>query len=484
MVFNSYIFILAFLPITLFVYFGLCKLGNRIFCKTWLLVMSLVFYGYFNFKYLAIIIASVMINYFFSYLIKNGRSKGYAKPILILAIILNLGSIFYFKYYDFFIENINVVLKTSFTLKHLLLPLGISFFTFQQLSYLIDTYKGEIVECTLLDYALYITFFPPLIAGPIVLNGEFLPQIKNEKTFRVNHENISYGIYLFSIGLFKKVIIADTVALAVEWGFAAGTLTQMDAIIVMLSYTFQIYFDFSGYCDMAAGIASMFNIKLPMNFNSPYKATSILEFWDRWHMTLTRFFRKYVYFPLGGSRKGSVRTYVNIMIIFLLSGLWHGANWTFILWGALHGIANALTRIFHKSWEKMHSAFRWFLTFSFVNVAWLIFRSDSIGFAVNFLKNMISLQNLSISNGLSSCFEFKEMQILAKVLHLSHLAEYMSNFYVWIFLFLAGFIVLNFKNCYEQKFAPTKSKAFISVFLLSWCILSLSGITTFIYFNF
>ena len=222
-----------------------------------------------------------------------------------VGLIFNLGLIFYFKYYDFFVDNLNKAFSTSFELKHIILPLGISFFTFQQVSYVIDSYKGETKEYNFVDYALFVTFFPQLVAGPIVLHNEVLPQFADKKNWKINSDNMSYGLYLFSAGLMKKVIIADTLSKVVSWGYGNVDtgITSMEGILMMLSYTFQIYFDFSGYSDMATGLGSMFNIKIPMNFNSPYKAVSVVDFWNRWHLTLTRFLRTYVYFPLGGSRE-------------------------------------------------------------------------------------------------------------------------------------------------------------------------------------
>ena len=333
--------------------------------KALLLVMSLVFYSYFNFRYLYIICASILLNYFFSQLLlASGRTVLQKKWLLFIVITLNLLILFYFKYFNFFIENMNLLLQASFELKNIILPLGISFLTFQQIAYVVDSYRGETAGYSFLDYAVFVAFFPRLIAGPIVLHSEIIPQLNEKKNQSINYENFSYGILMFAIGLAKKLFIADVFANAVTWGYGSvGSLTSLDAFIVMLSYTFQIYFDFSSYTDMAIGIGLMFNIKLPINFNSPYKALSIQDFWKRWHITLTRFLTKYLYIPLGGNRKGSVRTYANIMIVFLVSGLWHGSNWTFVLWGFLHGLASVLTRRFTIQWNKMHEVLQWFLTF-------------------------------------------------------------------------------------------------------------------------
>ena len=343
MLFNSYIFIFVFLPLTLGSYYGLHKLGKPVFAKVTLILMSFWFYGYFNPSYLWIMCSSIVVNYLLSQLlqrrwegtISKGQLALLKKALLGIGLIFNLGLIFYFKYYDFFVDNLNKCFSTDFQLKNIVLPLGISFFTFQQVSYMVDSYRGETKEYNFTDYTLFVTFFPQLIAGPIVLHNEVLPQFEDKNNWKINWDNIARGLYMFAAGLVKKAVIADTLSGSVSWGYShlGSGLTSMDAILTMLAYTFQIYFDFSGYCDMATGLGYMFNIHIPMNYNSPYKALSVVEFWKRWHLTLTRFLRTYVYFPLGGSRRGTVRTYINIIIVFLVSGLWHGANWNFICWG-------------------------------------------------------------------------------------------------------------------------------------------------------
>ncbi len=273
---------------------------------------------------------------------KDRARKG--RWILVLGILLNIGSIFYFKYAYFFAENCNRLLGTSLPLKAVPLPLGISFFTFQQISYLVDSYRGETEGYRFIEYAAFVSFFPQLVAGPIVLHDELIGQFRK---MGADHDRFAAGCYIFAMGLFKKVMIADTFGRAVAWGWSGlADLSWLEMVCVMLSYTFQIYFDFSGYCDMAIGLGKLFGLDLPVNFASPYKAVSVVDFWKRWHMTLTRFLRNYVYFPLGGSRKGRWRTYGNILLVFLVSGIWHGANWTFILWGLIHGLAQVIERMF------------------------------------------------------------------------------------------------------------------------------------------
>ena len=256
-----------------------------------------------------------------------------------VAIILNVAVLVYFKYSNFIVDNINNLFNSNFIFKNLILPLGISFFTFQQIAYLVDSYKNEIENKNFIDYALLILYFPKLIAGPIVSSNDMFKQIQDTNRKNVNWDNLAKGFHLFVLGMAKKVLIADVFGSAVNIGFSdVGVLNSIEAIFIMLAYTVQIYFDFSGYSDMAIGVSCMLNIDLPVNFNSPYKALTITEFWSRWHITLTGFFTKYIYIPLGGSRKGKVRMLINTSVIFLLSGLWHGAAWTYIIWGVIDGI--------------------------------------------------------------------------------------------------------------------------------------------------
>lgn len=483
MLFNSYIFIFWFLPITLFLYFGLNKLGKYTLAKLTLVIASLYFYAYFNVTYLYIIIVSILINYLINRIFRKIQGQVQRKIVFILGIAINIGMIFYFKYYDFVIDTINNIASTDFDLLHLLLPLGISFFTFQQLAYVIDSYKREVKDYTLLDYSLFVTFFPQLIAGPITLYSEMIPQFEDKQNKKLNVENFSKGLVAFSFGLAKKVIIADTFALAANFVFGnAGDTNSTNLIIGMLAYTFQIYFDFSGYCDMALGIGYMFNIELPVNFNSPYKAFTVGEFWKRWHITLTRFFTKYIYIPLGGNRKGNIRTYVNVFIVFLASGIWHGANFTFILWGILHGIGSIISRAFKNTIDKIHPAFNWLVTFLFVNFTWIIFRANSISDAFTIIKNILKLNFGPIDANISSAFHLPEFNLIAT----EYLTENVPNIYLLMFFAFAFFAVLCMKNTSErvENFSPNNKILVVSAVLLVWSIVSLSGVSTFLYFNF
>lgn len=487
MLFNSYIFIFVFLPLALLGYFWLNHFHKYHWANLYLTGMSLWFYGYFSPHYLPIICCSILINYILSRILVRMKDQTiYRKVILGIGISLNAISIFVFKYYDFFVSNINSIFQTDFNLMHLVLPLGISFFTFQQIGYLVDSYRYQTCDHGFVEYALFVSFFPQLIAGPIVLHSEILPQFRDTSQRKFNSDNASKGLYIFAIGLFKKVLIADTFAKMVDSGYSMiNTLSSLEAILVSLAYTFQLYFDFSGYCDMAIGIGYMFNIEITQNFNSPYKATSIQDFWGRWHMSLTRFLRQYLYFPLGGSRRGTLRTYVNIMIVFLVSGIWHGANWTFIVWGVLHGAANCINRMINPLWKKMNIVTQWMLTFLFVNLMWIVFRADSLAEASQFINRMLSMNDFSIRYDLVNCFSLPELTWLqGKIPLLGQLFLTVNGLPMWIFFIGAFAVVLNAPNSKELVFRPTFTTGFFTILLLVWSIISLAGVSTFLYWNF
>lgn len=481
MLFNSYIFIFAFFPIVFCIYFLLNHLGKFTIAKGGVIVGSLVFYGYYNWSYLLIIIMSTVFNYFFGNLIIRRRTKG----LMILGIIINIGVLFYFKYFNFFIDNINIVFNIGFTARKVILPLGISFYTFQQVSYIVDCYKDEVEKYTFIDYMFFVTFFPQLIAGPIVLHSEIIPQINDGEKKRINFENLSKGFFAFTFGLGKKVLIADTLGMIVDAGYAnIVSLSSLDAILVMLAYSFQIFFDFSGYCDMALGIAKMFNVDIPLNFASPYKSYSINEFWSRWHITLTRFFRTYVYIPLGGNRKGKFRQYLNIMTVFLISGLWHGADWSFVLWGGIHGALQVLNKIFEEQWNKVHLAIQWFLTFLAINIAWIFFRAESISDGLVFIKQMLHGGIAPISVFLVKSVDIIEVDIIEKIFGLSQTGACKI---IILIVFLIAFIgSLNAKNIKErlEEFKPSIISAVVTSVIFVYSVLSLSGVNTFLYFGF
>ncbi len=487
MLFNSYIFIFLFLPICIVGYFLINKTKKYQLGHVFLLGMSLWFYGYFNPGYLLIIISSVLINYTLYRWMKKRQSlpePKATKPIMILGVACNLGIIFYFKYMDFFIENVNAIAKTDWPLMHIILPLGISFFTFQQISFIVDVYRGEVPEYDFITYACYVTYFPQLIAGPIVTHNELIPQLLDEKKKTINWDNMAKGFYMFAIGLGKKVLLADVFGIAVGWGFEdVASLQATNAILVLLGYCFQLYFDFSGYCDMAIGLGQMMNIDLPLNFNSPYKALTITDFWNRWHMTLSRFFTRYVYIPLGGNRKGNVRTYVNLFIVFLLSGFWHGAAWTFVLWSVLNGIFVIITRMFRKGFENMHPALGWIITQGFFNLTLVFFRANSISDAIEFIKQILYVDFTPIDVNILYAFQTPVLKFLLDGTAITHSLPFI---YVGMYYFLALFIVLGSRNSHELmfEFKPNIKNMLWTAILIAVSVLSFSGISTFLYFNF
>ena len=389
MVFNSYLFILAFLPILLIAYFGANKIGPR-WGKLALIAGSALFYGYANLKALMLLAASVAVNYAFARLIQHGRRK---KALLFLPVAVNAGLLLALKYANFAISNVNALLGAQIPLRNWILPVGISFFTFQQIAYLVSVQREEIRDCALMDYLAYILYFPKLLMGPLAEPTDFIEQLNDPERKKLNWEHLAEGIKMFSFGLFKKMVLADTFAAAVSWGFArAETATSMELILTMLSYTFEIYFDFSGYSDMAIGVSRMLNIELAMNFDSPYKALSIRDFWKRWHISLTKFLTKYIYIPLGGNRKGLARQIFNILVVWMLTGLWHGASWNFVLWGLYFGVILALEKIFLlKFLNKIPAFFSHFYSLLLIIFGWVIFECGSLGEIASYLKAMFSV---------------------------------------------------------------------------------------------
>lgn len=379
MLFYSFEFIYLFLPVTLMAYYIIGAKRRHLAVK-WIVACSLFFYGWWNPYYLFFLISSILFNYFFGLFLRRNRNLFF----LLFSISVNLGFIGYFKYTGFLVSIANELAGQSFSISQIILPLGISFFTFQQISWLVDSYSGKVAnqDKGLWEYGQFVTFFPQLIAGPIVHHSEMMPQFYQDKNRLVNWDNIATGISIFVVGLAKKVIIADLAAPHANMVFDLETIGKLhfaDAWIGVLSYTVQIYFDFSGYADMAIGLALMFNIHLPINFDSPYKSVSISEFWRRWHMTLGRFLRDYVYIPLGGNRCGQFKSYNNLLFTMFVCGLWHGAGWTFVLWGMVHGIYLVIERLWKKfSPLRLPPVIATGLTFICVIIAWVLFRAESI----------------------------------------------------------------------------------------------------------
>jgi D-alanyl-lipoteichoic acid acyltransferase DltB (MBOAT superfamily) len=397
MLFNTPLYIFLFLPITVLVYFSLNRARLTTGGKAWLVLASLFFYGYWNPSYLLLIIGSVLVNYSIGrslqrYQRQTGPRGPSRKALLAVGVLINLGLLAYFKYTDFILVNAAWIVGIEATPLEIILPLAISFFTFQQIAYLVDCYQTDTQEYDFLNYCMFVTFFPQLIAGPIVHHSEMMPQFMRKRNLVTHWGNIALGIAIFSLGLFKKVVIADSFSIWANAGFDShGVIRIYDAWATSLSYSFQLYYDFSGYTDMAIGAALLFNIRLPVNFNSPYRATDIQDFWRRWHMTLSRWLRDYVYIPLGGSRLGESRTLVNIFATFLLGGLWHGAAWTFVIWGAMHGGALIAHRLWKNAGLRMPAILGWFVTFMFVNITWIFFRAETFPDAMRILGAMFKL---------------------------------------------------------------------------------------------
>lgn len=418
MLFNSYPFLFLYLPVTLLVFFWAAKSSRRL-AATWLAAASLVFYSIWNPAYLLLLILSIFFNYsvgigltrFF-----DSGQKQKLKQLLLVGVAINLLLLGYYKYFGFFIDSLNAVTALDIKINQIILPLGISFFTFTQIAFLVDASKGLARELNFIHYVLFVTYFPHLIAGPVLHHKEMMPQFASPATYRIDLSNIAVGFAIFAIGLFKKVVFADGIAPYVSPGFSAAAggapLPFFDAWGCALAYTFQIYFDFSGYTDMAIGLSRLFGVRLPLNFNSPYKSESIIEFWRRWHMTLSRFLRDYLYIPLGGNRLGSVRRYLNLFTTMLLGGLWHGAGWTFIIWGVLHG----LYLVVNHAWQgiepllpvRMGRRAGTILTFLAVVVGWVFFRAENVTAAMSILNGMIGRNGFTLPAFILSIHPFME----------------------------------------------------------------------------
>lgn len=416
MLFNSISFILVFLPITFFGMLWLGKHSHRL-AALWLSLASICFYAVWDVRFVLLLLISISFNYGAGYWIGHRRAANdprNARLTLILAIAINLVLLACFKYANFFIRSIDAAFDSKFPGLDIILPLGISFFTFTQIAFLVDVYRGIAREYNFVHYLLFVTWFPHLIAGPVIHHKQMMPQFGKPGAWRFNGDNVAAGLSIFILGLAKKVLIADDLASFATPVFAyaaAGHAVQFfDAWTGALAYTLQLYFDFSAYSDMAIGLSLMFNVRLPLNFNSPYKAISIIDFWRRWHMTLSAFLRDYLYIPLGGNRLGKARRYLNLMITMLLGGLWHGAGWTFVVWGGLHGFYLML----NHGWREFKSRMHWqdggklatfgtgALTFLCVVVAWVFFRADGFASAQNMLAGMAGLNGVSIPANLQN----------------------------------------------------------------------------------
>jgi D-alanyl-lipoteichoic acid acyltransferase DltB (MBOAT superfamily) len=516
--FNSYVFIFLFAPVTIGVFFVLGRYARYDLAVGWLVAASLFFYGWWNPIYVGLIIISMTFNYFIGRWL--GRSYGGEMAartrLLTLGIVANISLLAYYKYANFFVDNINTALDLGWRLNPIVLPLGISFFTFTQIAYLVDAYRGEAREYNAIHYGLFVTFFPHLIAGPILHHKEMMPQFADRSIYVYDPTKFAAGLSYFAIGLFKKVAMADGVALYASPVFRVaaerGHLSTIDAWSGVLAYTFQIYFDFSGYTDMAIGLALMMGIRMPLNFDSPYKAVNIVDFWRRWHMTLSRFLRDYVYITLGGNRYGTGRRYVNLLATMLLGGLWHGAGWTFIIWGGLHGSYLAINHAWHALRRRLGQdptrPGTWWgrglarlLTMLAVIVGWVFFRAADYDASRNMLTVMFSLHDLSLSPAYG---EVVRNSLLSNTVALLgfHPAPSTTLGGIFLALFLLVLLAPNSQQIMSQYFAPPGKLPALaprysalqwkpsrrSVVILSiaslWALLGLSSVSEFLYFQF
>ncbi len=484
MLFNSYSFIVVFLPVTVIIFFILSRAKLTTGSKIWLIATSLFFYGWWNIVDLRVIAASILVNFASGVMLGRIRRDITRRLILAVGIGVNLSALAYYKYFNFFLSNINAFAGLHLKLAAISLPLGISFFTFTQIAYLVDTYRNEVKEVDFLNYALFVTFFPHLLAGPIIHHREMMPQFDRLKNKLADYDHLSRGLFLFAIGLFKKVMVADTFAVWANAGFSnPSSLNFFESWGTSLSYTLQLYYDFSGYTDMAIGSALLFNIRLPENFNSPYRARDIQDFWKRWHITLSRFLREYVYIPLGGNRISQSRTLANLLLTFLIGGIWHGAGWTFVAWGALHGLAIITHRLWTRSGISLHKTVSWFITFNFINVAWIFFRAASFTDAFSILKGMLGMKGVHFELIKAEHRFFRHYAALP----LSWLQHINGNAIMIIMIITYLLIACLGKNSgeWEYRFRPSAGFAVAASLLLVFSLLSMFSATShFIYFNF
>ncbi|MCQ2381172.1 MAG: MBOAT family protein [Acidaminococcaceae bacterium] len=471
MLFNSYEFIFLFLPVVLLGYYGLAKRFGANWAKGFLIFASLCFYSYWDIQNLPVLLFSIAANIFFGRMLTKKKSKIW----LAIGVAFNLCYLGIFKYTDFVIGNLNMLFNSDIPLQKLVLPLGISFFTFTQTAYLVDVYRGETKEYQISDYLLFVTIFPHLIAGPILYHKDMIPQFMDKLRYKINYENMTYGIFWFTIGLFKKVIIADKLAVYANKVFeTTGSIAMLDAWFGSLAYTLQLYFDFSGYSEMAIGLGLMLNFNLPWNFNYPYRATSIIEFWKRWHITLSTFLKNYLYIPLGGNRGGLFFHLRNIMITMLLGGLWHGAGWTFVFWGGIHGMAICINHLWRKTKINLPKWVNWLLTFNVVNLAWIFFRAESFDKAMKIIRAMGDVSTFYVHNKyLGKYFE------LFATRH-EHLVTPKAYIGIPLLILLSMFVLQEKKI---EKLNPYISAVVLGGMFI-YCVLKFGTISEFLYFQF
>ncbi len=482
MLFNSYLYIFIFLPSILLVYFLLQTRVNEKLSINFLVLSSYIFYSYWNPKFLPLLLISIYLNYFIGKRLSNQGNKN----LLTIGILLNLFPLIFFKYFNFIIDNINSLISLNIIENvTTTLPLAISFFTFQQIAYLVHSYKGVTHEYDLSSYSLFVSFFPQLIAGPIVHHKEMMPQFSSRENLKINSQNIRNGITIFTIGLFKKTVIADSFSKYVSNGFDFNTqLDFFESWVTTLSYTFQLYFDFSGYSDMAIGSALLFNIKIPINFNSPYKSRNIQEFWRNWHITLGRWLRDYIYIPLGGNRGRDYQNLLNILVTCLIGGIWHGAGWSFLVWGLLHGIGLIIFNLWNFFKLKLPIYFSIFITFLYVHISWVFFRAPNIERAKDIISSMVGANEFNWPPKL--CKFFMEKALCMDNQWIYKIKGNEPTKYIMNLLIFAALISFLFPNS-QKATSILREKwysAIIVALMFSLAILFISRESEFLYFQF
>lgn len=482
MLFNSLPFLFAYLPLVIIGFYFLCHKHLIKAAKVWLLFSSLFFYGFWDVRFLPLLIGSILFNYAVGGQILrcNPIQK---KTWLSIGILSDLALLFYFKYYNFFLSN---VLTNGNELSEIILPLGISFFTFTQIAFLIDAYQQKAEQSDLISYGLFVTIFPHLIAGPILHHKPMLTQFKSLRMFVLHWPNISQGIFLFVLGLSKKVLIADNLSVYIKpvFDMELTSVTFIQAWFGAIAYTLQLYFDFSGYSDMAVGLGLLFNVYLPINFNSPYQADSIIDFWRRWHITLSTFLRDYLYIPLGGSFYGKWSKINNLLITMLLGGLWHGAGWTFIAWGACHGAFLAINHLWRDLKIQLPQWFCKALTLLAVIFAWVLFRSPDMTTALNILEGMVGMNGIVLPEKYVATLGFlKSFGVtFGYSLADSHISKFALGFVFSLCLFV---LFLPNSTYWTAKFKKNPVRwAIPCTALMLFSILSLNELAEFLYYQF
>lgn len=468
MIFSSYKFIFAFFPVVYLVYNILRKMQKPALMKGWLVLASLFFYGFGDYRFFPILLFTAIFNFVISALLqlKHNNYKTFRIILLIIALAENLGLLFYFKYRNFFFENINLAFGTDFTMKNIILPLGISFYTFQLISYVLDSYKREAQGYKFIDYMVFVTFFPQLIVGPVVSHDQIIPQLTQENLSKIDSKNIMLGILLFAIGCFKKTVIADPlITHAANFYNASEVSGTINAWSAVISYTFAYYFDFSGYIDMALGLGRLFNIELPQNFNSPYKARNFADFWRRWNMTVSGFLNDKIFRNIFHFGNGVVKLIVATIITFIVSGLWHGAGWHYIWWGIANGVLVCFANVMTLHRKKLPFPLAWALTFFFSMLVRVLFDALSTTQALEIYKLMFTpVPDIWLQ-----------------------LSEYASaNGGIIVLIILSAIITFGFKNTNEiaESFEPKARYACLAAALMAISLFSMGQVSNFLYFQF